>query len=127
MGMHPEKLGLTAALYEERLLRHRARRLHRFYGIPEDRAIPLLQDGYPNHWLRLAYLLEQHTGTSMEDILAARKKSENGNPGQKHASASPPKISQNGSLRQGIQVCRKSERNTSPAEPYEPIEPTKPI
>ena len=65
---------------EERLLRHRARRLHRFYGIPEDRAIPLLQDGYPNHWLRLAYLLEQHTGTSMEDILAARKKSEKWKP-----------------------------------------------
>lgn len=126
-GCIQKKLGLTAALYEERLLRHRARRLHRFYGIPEDRAIPLLQDGYPNHWLRLAYLLEQHTGTSMEDILAARKNPKNGNPGQKHASASPPKISQNGSPRQGIQVCRKSERNTYPVEPYKPIEPTKPI
>ena len=79
-GRIQKKLGLTAALYEERLLRHRARRLHRFYGIPEDRAIPLLQDGYPNHWLRLAYLLEQHTGTSMEDILAARKKSEKWKP-----------------------------------------------
>lgn len=102
-GCIQKKLGLTATLYEERLLRHRARRLHRFYGIPEDRAIPLLQGGYPNHWLRLAYLLEKHT------------------------SASPPKISQNGSPRQGIQVCRKSERNTYPVEPYEPIEPTKPI
>ena len=40
-GRIQKKLGLTAALYEERLLRHRARRLHRFYGIPEDRAIPL--------------------------------------------------------------------------------------
>ena len=79
-GCIQKKLGLTAALYEERLLRHRARRLHRFYGIPEDRAIPLLQDGYPNHWLRLAYLLEQHTGASMEDILAARKKSEKWKP-----------------------------------------------
>lgn len=39
-GCIQKKLGLTAALYEERLLRHRARRLHRFYGIPEDRAIP---------------------------------------------------------------------------------------
>ena len=79
-GCIQKKLGLTAALYEERLLRHRARRLYRFYGIPEDRAIPLLQDGYPNHWLRLAYLLEQHTGASMEDILAARKKSEKWKP-----------------------------------------------
>ena len=32
-GCIQKKLGLTAALYEERLLRHRARRLHRFYGI----------------------------------------------------------------------------------------------
>lgn len=79
-GRIQKKLGLTAVLYEERLLRHRARRLHRFYGIPEDRALPLLQGGYPNHWLRLAYLLEQHTGASMEDILAARKKSEKWKP-----------------------------------------------
>ena len=74
-GCIQKKLGLTAALYEERLLRHRARRLHRFYGIPEDRAIPLLQDGYPNHWLRLAYLIEQHTGSLMENIVKARSKS----------------------------------------------------
>ena len=39
-GCIQKKLGLTAALYEERLLRHRARRLHRFYGIPEDRPPP---------------------------------------------------------------------------------------
>lgn len=89
-GRIQKKLGLTAALYEERLLRHRARRLHRFYGIPEDRAIPLLQDGYPNHWLRLAYLLEQHTGASMEDILAARKKSEKWKPwAETHLGISP--------------------------------------
>lgn len=127
-GCIQKKLGLTAALYEERLLRHRARRLHRFYGIPEDRAIPLLQDGYPNHWLRLAYLLEQHTGAPpWKTSLPRVKNPKNGNPGQKHTSASPPKISQNGSPRQGIQVCRKSERNTYPVEPYEPIEPTKPV
>lgn len=89
-GRIQKKLGLTAALYEERLLRHRARRLRRFYGIPEDRAIPLLQDGYPNHWLRLAYLLEQHTGASMEDILAARKKSEKWKPwAEAHLGISP--------------------------------------
>lgn len=89
-GCIQKKLGLTATLYEERLLRHRARRLHRFYGIPEDRAIPLLQDGYPNHWLRLAYLLEQHSGTSMEDILAARKKSEKWKPwAEAHLGISP--------------------------------------
>ncbi len=68
-GCIQKKLGLTAALYEERLLRHRARRLHRFYGIPEDRAIPLLQGGYPNPLAppRLP-LREAHLGISPEDF-----------------------------------------------------------
>ena len=89
-GCIQKKLGLTAALYEERLLRHRARRLHRFYGIPEDRALPLLRAGYPRHWLRLAYLLEQHTAASMETIIAARQKSEKWKPwAEKHLSVSP--------------------------------------
>lgn len=89
-GRIRKKLGLTAALYEERLLAHQADLLQRFYGIPEDRALPLLRAGYPRHWLRLAYLLEQHTAASMETIIAARQKSEKWKPwAEKHLSVSP--------------------------------------
>ncbi len=75
-----KKLGLTAAIYEDKYLAHRARRLHRFYGIEEDRARALLDEGYPIHWIRLAYLLEQHTGNKAETLLAQRKKSEKWKP-----------------------------------------------
>lgn len=74
------KLGLTPEVYAARYHHHRAQRLHRFYGIDTARAEKLLAQGYPNHWIRLAYLLEQHTGTKVEDILAARKKSEKWKP-----------------------------------------------
>ena len=33
-----------------------------------------MKEGYPNHWIRLAYLLEVKTGKKMEEILAVRKK-----------------------------------------------------
>ncbi len=52
----------------------RARRLHRFYGVEETRAFNALKEGYPNHWIRLAYLLEVKTGKKMEEILTVKKK-----------------------------------------------------
>ncbi len=75
-----KKLGLTAAIYEKKYLAHRAERLSRFYGIEEARALALLEEGYPIHWLRLAYLLEQRTGAKAETILAARTKEEKWKP-----------------------------------------------
>ncbi len=75
-----KKLGLTADIYEKKYLAHRASRLSRFYGIEEERALALLDEGYPIHWIRLAYLLEQHTGTKTETILAARTKEEKWKP-----------------------------------------------
>lgn len=69
-----KKLGLTAALYEERLHHHQAEKLHRFYGIDTGRAETLLKEGYPQHWIRLAFLLEEHTAAKAEDILAQRTK-----------------------------------------------------
>ena len=67
-------LGITGDRYDEKYFRHRARRLHRFYGVEEDRAFNALKEGYPNHWIRLAYLLEVKTGKKMEEILAVKKK-----------------------------------------------------
>lgn len=79
-GVIKKKLGLTAAVYEKTYLLHRAERLERFYGISAKRALTLLEEGYPNHWIRLAYLLEQHTGVKTEDIVHSRKKSEKWKP-----------------------------------------------
>lgn len=79
-GVIKKKLGLTAAVYEKTYLLHRAERLERFYGISAQRALTLLEEGYPNHWIRLAYLLEQHTGVKTEDIVHSRKKSEKWKP-----------------------------------------------
>ena len=85
-----KKLGLTAQAYEKKYLAHRAKRLSRFYGIEENRALTLLTEGYPIHWIRLAYLLEQHTEKKAEDILAQRKKSEKWKPwAEKNLSVSP--------------------------------------
>lgn len=55
------RLGITGDRYDEKYFRHRACRLHRFYGVEEDRAFNALKEGYPNHWIRLAYLLEVKT------------------------------------------------------------------
>ena len=68
------RLGITGDGYDEKYFRHRARRLHRFYGVEEDRAFNALKEGYPNHWIRLAYLLEVKTGKKMEEILAVKRK-----------------------------------------------------
>lgn len=73
-GRVEKKLGLTDAVYADLYKRARAERLSRFYGIDEERAFSLLSEGYPNHWIRLAFLLEQHTGMKTEDILARRTK-----------------------------------------------------
>ena len=75
-----KKLGLTAEVYEKKYLACRAKRLARFYGIDEARALSLLEEGYPIHWIRLAYLLETHTGAKTEDILAQRTKAEKWKP-----------------------------------------------
>ena len=74
-GRIEKKLGLTPEIYSKRYIAHRADRLHRFYGMDAKRAETLLSEGYPNHWLRLAYLIEQHTGSLMENIVKARSKS----------------------------------------------------
>lgn len=79
-GVIKKKLGLTAVVYEKTYLLHRAERLERFYGISAQRALTLLEEGYPNHWIRLAYLLEQHIGVKTEDIVHSRKKSEKWKP-----------------------------------------------
>lgn len=79
-GRIEKKLGLTPTRYHARYIAHRAHRLHRFYSVEEERATALLEEGYPNHWIRLAYLLEQHTGTPMETIIHERKKSEKWKP-----------------------------------------------
>ena len=89
-GRIEKKLGLTPTLYHARYIAHRAHRLHCFYGVEEERAAALLEEGYPNHWIRLAYLLEQHTGTSMETIIHERKKSEKWKPwAEEHLHVSP--------------------------------------
>lgn len=89
-GRIEKKLGLTAEIYQQRYITHRARRLHRFYDVEEDRAAALLEAGYPNHWIRLAYLLEQHSALSMETILSQRKKSEKWKPwAEAHLHISP--------------------------------------
>ena len=75
-GVIKKKLGLTPASYEKAYLLHRADRLHRFYGMEKERAFALLSEGYPNHWIRLAYLLEKHSGQKMEVIIHSRKKAE---------------------------------------------------
>lgn len=68
------QLGMTGDKYDEKYFKHRARRLHRFYGVEENRALDALKKGYPNHWIRMAYLLEVKTGKKMEEILAVKKK-----------------------------------------------------
>lgn len=67
-------LDLDPAMYGRLLHRHLARRLFRFYKVPEDRAFALLEQGFPQHWIRVAWLLETHTGTPMETITAEKTK-----------------------------------------------------
>lgn len=79
-GVIRKKLNFTAESYEKAYFHHRAERLHRFYSVETERALSLLEEGYPNHWIRLSWLLEEHTGKKMEDIIHERKKSEKWKP-----------------------------------------------
>ena len=89
-GIIEKKLGLTPDVYHKKYIAHRANRLHRFYGIEENRAAVLLEEGYPNHWIRLSYLLEQHTEEKAETIIHGRKKSEKWKPwAEAHLHVSP--------------------------------------
>ncbi len=89
-----KNLGLTGTVYEEKYNAHRARRLHRFYGIEEARAKKALEEGYPNHWIRMTYLLEMKTGKKTEDILAMKTKSEKWKPwAEEHLGIPPEELS----------------------------------
>lgn len=89
-----KKLGLTGTVYEEKYNAHRAHRLHRFYGIEEMRAEKALEEGYPNHWIRMAYLLETKTGMKTEDILAMKTKNKKWKSwAEEHLGVSPEELS----------------------------------
>ncbi len=89
-GIIQKKLDLTPEVYHQRFIAFQARKLHRFYGMEETRAAALLEEGYPLHWIRLSYLLEQHTDQTLETIIHSRTKAEKWKPwAEKHLGVSP--------------------------------------
>ena len=68
------RLGITGDRYDEKYFRHRARRLHRFYGLEGGRALNAVEGGDTNNWIRLADLHGVNTGKKIEGILTVKKK-----------------------------------------------------
>lgn len=65
-------LHLTPAAYRAAWIRHCADRLHRWWGVDAARAEAMMTEGYPMHWVKIAWLLSERSPMSMEDILHRR-------------------------------------------------------
>lgn len=75
-GVVEKKLGLTAENVRNGGWRLRARCMNRWWGFNELRSLSAFAEGYPMHWIKVAWILSEHSDMRMENILAKRKRSE---------------------------------------------------
>lgn len=70
------KLGLTAQKFHTLNIRYKAERTHHWWGFDEKRSYKAMMEGYPWHWVKIAWIMAEHSDFTMEQILASRKYSE---------------------------------------------------
>ena len=69
-------LGLTAQKLHELNIQYKAERTNHWWGFDEKRTYEAMMQGYPWHWVKIAWILSGHSNYSMEEILTARKYTE---------------------------------------------------
>lgn len=73
-GVVERLLGLSPDTMEAGRRHFRARCMKRWWGFDEIRSYAALSDGYPMHWVKIAWVLSEKSGVAMEDILRTRKR-----------------------------------------------------
>lgn len=68
------KLKISPEAYNRAILLARAERLSRWWGIDEGAAREYLEEGYPMHWIKVAWVLSRHSSWMMDQILESRRK-----------------------------------------------------
>lgn len=68
------KLGISPGAYSTAMLLARADRLSRWWGMDEEEAKQLLKEGYPMHWIKIAWVLSHHSDWMVRQILDSRTK-----------------------------------------------------
>ena len=72
----PVLLKVSPQEYHDRNLALRAHQLHSWWGFDESISYRAMADGYPMHYVKIAWILAKHTGKAMDFFLQDRKSSE---------------------------------------------------
>ena len=68
-------LGITPQLLHDRELLRKAECAEKWWGISAKLVYRKFMEGYPLHYIRMAYILSKHSDWSVEEILEKRKRS----------------------------------------------------
>ena len=68
-------LHITPQLLHDRDLLRKAECAEKWWGIKADLVYRKFMEGYPIHYIRMAYIISQHSSMTVEEILEKRKRS----------------------------------------------------
>ena len=68
-------LDITPQLLHDRDLLRKAECAEKWWGIKADLVYRKFMEGYPIHYIRMAYIISQHSSMTVEEILEKRKRS----------------------------------------------------
>ena len=68
-------LNITPQLLHDRDLLRKAECAEKWWGIKADLVYRKFMEGYPIHYIRMAYIISQHSSMTVEEILEKRKRS----------------------------------------------------
>lgn len=69
-------LHITPELYAKKNLQLRAENMERWWGLPAKLSLPYMKEGYPMHWVKIAWILSKHSNWTVDQILKDRKPAE---------------------------------------------------
>ena len=67
-------LNITPQLLHDRDLLRKAECAEKWWGIKADLVYRKFMEGYPIHYIRMAYIISQHSSMTVEEILEKRKR-----------------------------------------------------
>ena len=70
------KLGLSAQKFHALNTQYKADMTNRWWGFDKARSYKAMMQGYPWHWVKIAWILAEHSDYTMEQILSSRKYTE---------------------------------------------------
>lgn len=68
-------LHITPQILHDRELLRKAQCAEKWWKIPAKEVYRLFMAGYPIHHIKLAWIIEQHSAMTMDEVLASRRKS----------------------------------------------------